>query len=169
MPHVVDCEIKAHQEALFRAGVNVDLVPPDADFDRYRLLLTPCLQVLPDALAERLEAFVRAGGVLLADTRFGVKDEHNRCHPRTLPGKLAKVFGIVIPEYDAIGGNDWHRDPAETAFPLAATAAFPGDYTCHRHVDWIEAKGAEVLLRHTAWHLQGHAALTRHRCGQGQA
>jgi len=153
--------VRCYHRALFRAGVGLDLIPPSADFGKYKLLLAPALHVLPDELAERLLAYVRAGGVLFTDYRTGVKDEYNRCHARTLPGKLATALGVVIEEYGSIG--------AGAEFPLADTPGFRGRYHCHRYADWLRAESAEVLLRHTAWPLAKFAALTRNRLGKGSA
>lgn len=151
--------VSRYYNALFRAGVNVDMIPPAAEFSRYRLLLAPALHVVPDALAERLAAFVRAGGVLLTDCRAAVKDQTNLCHPRTLPGLLAPALGIEIQEYEAI--------PPGLEHPVTGGEDLPGPFTAVMYADWTRAKGAAVLARHAAWHLKAFAAVTRNRFGKG--
>jgi len=151
--------VARYYNALFRAGVNVDMIPPAADFSKYKLLLAPALHVLPDALAKRLEAFVLAGGVLLTDCRAAVKDGTNLCHERTLPGLLAPALGIEIQEYEAI--------PAGVEHPVTGGDELPGDWTATMYADWAKAKAASVLARHAAWHLRGFAAVTRNRFGKG--
>ncbi len=151
--------LSRYYNALFRRGVNVDMVPPGADFSSYRLLLAPALHVLPDELAGRLVAFVRAGGVLLSDCRAAVKDETNLCHARTLPGLLAPALGIEIQEYEAIPAGVEHR--VEGGEELAGT------WTAVMYADWTKAKAAAVLARYSDWHLKPFAAVTRNRFGKG--
>ena len=112
--------IRRYYDAFFRAGVNVDIVPPGADLSHYKLVLAPELFVLPDAVAKKLVAFVEGGGVLLADTRTGVKDETGLVHVRTLPGLLTPALGIEIEEYEAL---------AAVEYPLTARAPLAGDFT----------------------------------------
>ncbi len=59
--------VKRYYNALARAGVNVDHVTRQANFSRYPLVLTPDLSILPDEVARTLDAYVKNGGVLLAD------------------------------------------------------------------------------------------------------
>lgn len=155
----VQAAIRRYYNALFRAGANVDMIRPDADLSAYKLVLAPGLFIMPDALAERIEAYVRAGGVFLTDCRAGVKDENNLCHERTLPGKLGPVLGIEIQEYESIGGNQ--------TFAVLGAGGFEGTFTAERYADWIRPKQAEKLGGYEAWHLKPYAALTRHACGKG--
>jgi beta-galactosidase len=151
--------VRRFYRALFRAGVNVDLIPPTADFSLYKAVFAPDLCVLPDALAERLAAYVERGGVLLSDCRTGVKDATGLCHERTLPGLLAPVFGIEIQEYDAVPGNVTHA--------VSGRAPIAGSFNATLSTDWIIPGTAEVLASYQDWHLQAYAAVTRNRCGEG--
>ncbi len=147
-----------YQRALFRAGVNVDMVRPGSDLSGYKLVLTPALHVLPDDLAEQLVAYVEAGGVLLADARTGVKDETNLVHARTLPGLLAPALGIEIQEYESLGDIEYAvqgRDP------------IAGAYTATRYTDWATPDGAEVIAGYGTWPVSEFAAVTRHAHGRG--
>jgi beta-galactosidase len=151
--------IRRYYDALFRAGVNVDVVPPAADLSAYKLVLAPELFVLPDAVARKLVSFVEQGGVLLADLRTGVKDGTGLVHARTLPGLLAPALGIEIEEYEAL---------AAVEYPLAAFAPLDGRFTASRYADWITAKGAEVVASYSGWPVKEYAAVTRHAHGKGR-
>lgn len=149
--------VRRYYDALLRAGVNVDVIASDADFSGYRLLLAPQLHVLPDALAEKLNDFVAAGGTLLADTRTGVKTEMNPCHARPLPGLLAASLGIEIEDSESVSQPSLIR----------GRNSLDGDWTAALYADWVRPRGAEVLAHHCAEHLEGFAAVTRCRFGQG--
>ncbi|MFW5857831.1 MAG: beta-galactosidase [Planctomycetota bacterium] len=154
--------VARHYNALLRAGVGVEMVPPDADLSGYAAVFAPDLYVLPDTVAERLDAYVRDGGVLVTDCRTGVKDEHNLCHARTLPGLLSECLGITIEEYDALNSRG-----GDSSFPIHGQNGFSGSYTAEQYVDWLTPAGAEVLADYDQWHLADFAALTRHRYGKG--
>jgi beta-galactosidase len=145
--------------ALFRQGVNADMIKPDDDFRRYRVLIAPQLYILPDAVAGRLDEFVRRGGVLLTDLRTGVKNATGLCHERTLPGRLSPALGIAIEEYEALAEGE--------AYALRGRGACAGAWSALRYADWIAPKGAETLLGYEAWHMRKFAAATRHRYGRG--
>jgi beta-galactosidase len=150
-----------YYNALFRAGINVDFTPPDADLSKYKLVLAPDLYVLPDKIADNLNDFVRQGGVLLADCRTGVKDENNLCHKRTLPGLLAPMLGIRIEEYSAFADN--------VQYKVTGTDGFPGSFTATKYVDWLTPENAQTLARYDdQWHLVPFAAVTKNDYGKGK-
>lgn len=150
-------EVMRYYRALFRAGVNVDLVPAGADFASYRALFAPHLHVLPDPLAARLSDYVARGGVLVTDCRTGVKTETNLCHDRTLPGLLSEALGIAIEEYGA----------RSFEIPMTGTDHLSGVYTSVKYSDWITLKGAEALASYDHWHMAAHPAATRNQFGAG--
>lgn len=153
-------QMKQFQAALLRAGINVDMVRPGQDLSGYKLVVAPQLHILPDAVAKALDAFVRAGGVLVTGIRTAVKDEHDRCHARTLPGLLSDALGIRIEEYESLAGG--------VAYPVVgAGGGIDGRFTADCYADWVIPAGAEVLARFEPWHMTAYAAATRHRCGSG--
>lgn len=146
-----------YHRALFRAGVNVDIVSTKTDLSAYKVVITPELHVLPDAYAERLDQFVAEGGILLADIRTGVKNETNLCHDRTLPGLLSKALGITIDEY---GSNPYD-------YKLKGKIGHQ-EFTSHQYSDWITLDTAEALVRFDGhWHMGDYPAVTRNRYGKG--
>ncbi len=150
-----------YYSALLRAGVNVDMIKPTDDFSGYRAVLATQLHVLPDAVAQALDAYVQAGGVLLTDCRSGVKDATNLCHARTLPGLLTEALGIEIEEYDIITGDD--------TCPVAGRDALAGAFSAVLYTDWVRPVSADVLAGYEAGHLKDFAAATRNRYGKGTA
>lgn len=157
---------KRYADALLRfhvplqsLGVNADIVGVDADFSAYRVIIAPHLYVLPEKHAKRLEAFVRAGGVLVTDVRTGVKDATGLIPMETPPCALRAVLGIEIPEYEAIAAD----------YPLHGKGPLEGDWTATGFADWIVPRKARVLARHGAWHSGEYAAVTVNAFGKGAA
>ena len=150
-----------YYNALFRAGVNVDMIRATDDFSKYRAILAPDLHVLPDAVAKALDRYVRRGGILLTDCRTGVKDETNLCHERTLPGLLRDALGITIEEYDALPENE----------PCGVNGAGPvkGSFHAQLYADWVTTRTADTLAGFEPRHMRKFAAATRNRHGKGLA
>jgi beta-galactosidase len=144
---------------LQKLGVNADVIGVDGDFSAYKVIIAPHLYVLPEAVAKRLEAFVKAGGVLVTDVRTGVKDETGLIPMETPPCALTNVLGIEIPEYESIAAD----------YPLHVEGALAGDFTATGFADWIVPGKASVLARHGAAHAREYAAATVNTFGKGAA
>jgi beta-galactosidase len=151
--------VRRYQRALFRAGVNVDMIAPAEDFSQYKIIFAPHLYILPDAVARRLNEFVTNGGILVTDGRTAVKDETGLMHERTLPGLLSEMLGITIEEYESLS--------AGMEYGVMGKNGFSGTYIAGQYADWVMPQGAEVLAGFEPWHMQSFAALTRNRFGQG--
>ncbi|MFH0797144.1 MAG: beta-galactosidase trimerization domain-containing protein [Candidatus Omnitrophota bacterium] len=61
------------------------------DRSKYKLLILPCIQAISLKEAEALRKFVEEGGLLVADMRPGIYDEHGRS---ASPGMLDELFGV---------------------------------------------------------------------------
>jgi len=89
-------------QALLKAGYPADIVGPEADLSRYKLLIVPSLYLAEPELVDRLTAYVQAGGHLVLTARSGVKDRDNICVEQVLPGALAELTGVQVLEYDSL-------------------------------------------------------------------
>ena len=150
-------------EAFHRLNVPIDIVPPDAELSRYKLVVTPALYIVDDVLTERLKDFTKAGGTLLTTLRSGVKDEANAVVNRSLPGLLAELCGMTIQDYDSL--------PEGTKQGLEFSDDVPtiGDVQADIWCDILTPQSAEVVARYTANYYQGDAAVTHNRAGDGHA
>jgi beta-galactosidase len=157
--------IKRYYHALFRAGVDVDIVRPGDDLSRYRLVLAPHLHVMADEIANQLVEFVKDGGVLLADCRTAVKDETNLAYDRTLPGLLSPALGIEINDYESLALGI--SDKEETTYKIHTESQLGITYTAQHYADWITPTSAAVLARYDQEHLKKFAAVTRNPSGDG--
>ena len=99
---------------LLHDAQGVDVIAPTADLSRYKLVVAPALNVLPQATADHLIAYVKQGGHLVLGPRSGMKDEYNALWPDRQPGPLEELLGGRVQEYYALGG------------PIATTPAVDG-------------------------------------------
>lgn len=157
-----------HLAEIYRAfhdrRVAIDVVPPEADLSRYKLVLAPALHVLPAKVAENLQRFVEEGGVLFVTPRTGVKGEMNEVVEMPLPGLLAEVCGVVVEEYDSLPPDTRH--PLKFVVPeLESEDHLSGKIWC----DVLSSNTAEVVAYYTRDYYADKPAVTLNRYGRGRA
>ncbi|MBP2421577.1 beta-galactosidase [Microbacterium imperiale] len=150
-----DAETLVWYRALLDLGVRADVVPVAAPFDGYDVIIAPMLHVVPDALRERLRAFVDGGGHLLTTYFSGVVDEHDRVWLGGYPGALRDVLGITIEEFVPMLAGE------SVALTSGAVVR-----------DWSERiarvePDVEILDEYGDGDLAGAPAVTRRRSGSG--
>ncbi|GGG84243.1 beta-galactosidase [Edaphobacter dinghuensis] len=140
-------------------GQSIDIVDPTqpGSLSQYKLLLAPSLNVIDDALAARLLAYVQQGGHLLLGPRSGMKDQYNALNPQRQPGPLAAALGGKVEQYYALapqrpapkltgsagsGTSDIWAEALTASSPETHT-----DLTYHDPAGWLDQQPA-MLTRH---------------------
>ncbi|OIJ65678.1 beta-galactosidase [Streptomyces mangrovisoli] len=151
--------VRSWYEPLWRAGVAVDFVRPDADLSGYKLVLAPTLYLVDDAGAANLTGFARAGGTLAVGFHSGMVDEN--CHVRLggYPGAFREALGVSTDELFPL--LDDERLTLGGEVPDGATAGLWSER--------VRLAGAEAVATFTAGPLAGGPAVTRHGHGDGTA
>ncbi len=151
----------AWNQALARLAVASDIVGPDSDLGRYKLVIAPSVHVCTPELAERLTAYVRGGGTLVLGPRSGVKDAGNAIVDALLPGLLRPVAGCVVEEYDA-----FNQVPG---LELRVRAADGGERRAHGLAEvLVPDAGAETTLTYCNHYYAGRAAAVVNSVGAGR-
>lgn len=94
-----DVETLAWYRALLDLGVRADVIPVDADFDGYEVLIAPMLHVVPDELRSRLTSYADAGGHLVTTYFSGIVDGNDRVWLGGYPGALRELLGVTVEEF----------------------------------------------------------------------
>ncbi len=110
-------QLKAFHAAFTHFGANIDVISPDSDLTKYKLVIAPSLFINNKKETENIYRYVINGGTLVLTNRSGVKDEHNNCIMDSLPTVFKELIGAEVTEYDPIG-NEVHtiRDFAGNEF-----------------------------------------------------
>ncbi|MDO0933381.1 beta-galactosidase [Streptomyces sp. DG2A-72] len=145
--------VRSWYEPLWRSGVAVDFVRPDADLSSYRLVLAPSLYLVDDASTANLTAFAERGGTLAVGFHSGMVDEN--CHVRLggYPGAFREALGVRTDEL----------------FPLlpGEKVGLGGDATATLWSERVHLEGAEAVASYTDGPLAGVPAVTRNSHGTG--
>ncbi len=156
---------KDFYRSFFNHARNVDFVPCEGDFSRYKLLVAPMLYMTSEKTSELLEKYVREGGTLVCTYMTGYVNENDLVHLGGFPGgKLRKIFGIWAEEMDVLHDNERMQNKYEEN-ELGLSGTFESRDFC----EVIHPEGAEVIARYTAEYYTGTPCITVNAYGKGKA
>ncbi len=152
-------EIVSYYGPLRAIAQSVDIIAPTAPLDQYKLVVAPGLNVLSDAAAKNLIAYVQGGGHLVLGQRSAMKDDDNTLEPERQPGPLANLLGGRVEQYYAL------------TQPIPIEGRW-GTGDCPLWAELLSAKdsGTEVLMRYgksNGW-LDGQPAAISRQVGKGR-
>ena len=58
-------QIHQYYQYFYKKNIGVDMIPVDADFSKYKIVVAPVLYMVKDGMKEALENFVKNGGILI--------------------------------------------------------------------------------------------------------
>lgn len=91
-------------DSLYEMNIECDIVDVNAlETSRYRMIIVPALYSASEEVLHKLEAFVKAGGVLVSSFRSFVADEFLTVYHDTLPHILHKCFGMSYNQFTEPG------------------------------------------------------------------
>ena len=154
-----------HYHPFWKAGVAVDILNGDTPLDAYDLVIAPTLFLLRNGFAERAEAFVAAGGTLVATYLTGVVNEDGNAHLGGFPGPLRRLFGLWAEETDYLYDEETNRLVFAQENPLELSASATVRHVCER----IHAEGAEIVATYGQAFYAGEPAMTVNTFGKGRA
>ena len=152
-------EVWHYYKPFYDMNVPVDMVRYESDFSKYKVLVAPMLYMLRDGLAEKLDAFVRAGGTLIATYMTGYADVNDRCIFGAYPGPLREALGLWVEETDALR-------PEETNTMCIGERTLG---TCSFLCDLVNVETATVEATFGEDFYAGKPAITSNRYGRGRA
>jgi beta-galactosidase len=152
-------EILSYYGPLRAQAQSIDVVAPTAPLGGYKLVVAPGLNVLSDAAAKNLRAYVEGGGHLVLGQRSAMKDDDNGLEPERQPGPLAALLGGRVEQY----------------YALVGPAPVEGDWGAGESKLWAELlstrdSSTQVLLRYSksnGW-LDGQPAAITRKVGKGR-
>src|SRR5690606_22993828 len=158
-------ECQRHYRAFWEMGIPVDIIDMEQDLSRYKLLIAPMLYMVRPGVAERIEAFVEAGGTFVATYWTGIVDENDLCFLGGFPGPLRRVLGSWDEEIDSLTDED-----SNAVVPVAGNdLGLRREYLAHTFCGLIHAETAQVLATYQHDFYAGMPAITVNQFGSGQA
>jgi beta-galactosidase len=81
---------------LVARNIPVDIIPPDANLDQYKMVIAPALSVLSEEIVNGLKDMVRHSGHLILTPRTGVRNNQNAPFLLRQPGPLSALAGVEV-------------------------------------------------------------------------
>lgn len=131
--------LMSYYTPLHQLGYTIDIVPPDRDLTKYKLVIAPALNVLTQAEADNLERYVKQGGHLVLGQRSAMKDQYESRWPERQPGPLAAFLGARVEQYTALDAPI----EADGIWGHADAKMFAEQLT-------LESKDVQVLMKYHA-------------------
>lgn len=151
-------QIHGYYRYFYENNIPVDMVSVDGDFSKYKVLVAPVLYMVKTGMKERLETFVKAGGVLVTGFMSGIVDASDNVHQGGYPGPLREMAGVWAEEIDALPPGRGNR----LVFPDGTEG------NCHMLCDLLHLEGAETLASYSTDFYAGMPAITRNIFGKGR-
>ena len=146
-----------YQAAVKSAGAPMDYVGEEDDFSRYPFLVAPAYQLMDEALAAKLKAYVENGGHLLLSSRSGQKDKSGRLPESPWAGWLRPLIGAEVEFFDVLLESGRGRVERKGVF-----------YDWNVWADVLRPEpGTEIEARYADQFYAGKAAAVSRRLGRG--
>lgn len=144
--------------ALWQLNMGCDFVFENEDFSRYKVIIAPLLFMLKTGLKEKIEEYVRNGGVFVTTFGTGLVDEYGlsffdaECYP------LRSLLGVKTEETDTLYDGQYNSVETE-GLSLKA----------ERYCELAYTEGATVIGTYGEDFYKGMPAVTVNKFGKGKA
>ena len=150
-------QIHSYYEYFYDKNIPVDMIPVDADFSRYQIIVAPVLYMVKEGMKESLDKFVREGGILVTTYMSGIVDQSDNVYLSGYPGPLREMAGLWVEEIDALAPEQ------KNGVTMDGTP-----YSCNLVCERMHLEGAESLGVYEEDFYAGEPAAARNRFGKGR-
>lgn len=157
-------EVHKYYDALYQQNIEADMIGVEEELSKYKMVIAPVLYMIKPGFAEKVEAFVKAGGTFITTYFSGIVNENDLVTVGGYPGELRKVLGIWAEEIDALLPGMSNEIVMNQEW-----GALSGSYKCGLLCDLIHSEGAEVLAHYGTDFYKGMPVLTANSFGEGKA
>ncbi|MGN7358306.1 beta-galactosidase [Paenibacillus sp. SAF-054] len=157
-------EVHKYYDALFKQGIQADMVSVEADYSGYDIVIAPVMYMVKTGFAQKVEEFTAAGGTFVTTFFSGIVNENDLVTLGGYPGELRNLLGIWAEEIDALPAGQFNQIVMKKP-----VGSLEGAYNCELLFDLIHAESAEVLAEYGSDFYKGMPALTVNAFGKGQA
>jgi beta-galactosidase len=144
--------------ALLDRGITPDLIHPEDDLSRYKVVIAPNLILLSQKTADNMKRFVEGGGTAIFHIRCGQKDMENVMVDIPWPGLVRDLCGVTVDEFEAFpnhtGNSVLYK---EKKYPVRWWA------------DILTADTAQTEAVYDEKFYKGKPAVTVRKAGKGKA
>mgnify|MGYP001046875379 FL=1 len=150
-------QIHQYYQYFYKKNIGVDMIPVDADFSKYKIVVAPVLYMVKDGMKEALENFVKNGGILITTFMSGIVGQSDNVYLGGYPGPLREMAGVWVEEIDALAPEQKNK----AKFADGSTAA------CGLLCDLMHLECAKALASYEEDFYAGMPAASKNTYGKG--
>ena len=150
-------QIHQYYKYFYDKNIGVNMIPFDADFSKYKVVVAPVLYMIKEGMKEALTEFVKNGGVLITTFMSGLVDQSDNVYLGGYPGPLKEMAGLWVEEIDALAPEIMNK----------VTFADGTEVPCNLLCDVMHLEGAECLATYAEDFYAGTPAVTKNQFGKG--
>lgn len=151
-------QIHRYYRYFYEKNIGTSMIPVDADFSKYKMVVAPVLYMVKPGMKEALEEYVKNGGILVTTYMSGIVGESDNVYLGGYPGPLKEMAGVWVEEIDALAPEQHN----------IVTFKDGSRSKCKIVCDLMHLEGAESLGEYTEDFYAGMPAVTRHSYGKGK-
>lgn len=122
-------QAQRYYKAFYDQNIQMDVISPLSDFSKYKIVVAPVMYMLKPGVAERIEAFVQAGGTFITTFFSGIVNENDLVTLGGYPGALRKLLGVWVEEIDSLTPD--MRNTVEVGERFGHIAGAPMSVSCY--------------------------------------
>lgn len=150
-------QIHQYYRYFYDKNISVNMIPFDANFSQYKVIVAPVLYMVKAGMKEALESFVRNGGVLVTTYMSGIVNQSDNVYLGGYPGPLKDMAGVWVEEIDALAPEQSNK----VVFEDGTVSK------CRIVCDLMHLETAECLASYGEDFYEGMPAVTRNVFGKG--
>lgn len=162
---LLDChnEMKKLYKPFYDNNVMVDVIPSDADFSKYSIIILPQMIVGKDEFRAKVKEYVNDGGTAIFTYRNSVKDKNNNLTlGAVIPVGYDDLTGVYVEETESLQDLN--------AFPIVGCGECEGkEGTGGIFRDMLVTTTTQVMFKYGDKFYNEYASITKNSYGKGKA
>lgn len=143
--------------AVVSNNLNCDIIMPDEDFSKYKVVIAPAWVNIDEALSKKIDNFVKTGGKYITTIYSAVRNQENRVLREVQPCFINNLTGVEI------------EDTIKSSKSINISGNTGKTYDGAKAFDLLKASDAEVLFWFEHENIEKTPAITRKKFGNGEA
>ncbi len=146
-------------DQLYKLNVECDVIWPESEnLEEYGLILIPALYAAREGLLERIDAYVKGGGHILATFKTAFANENLKVYADSQPHGVDQCLGVSYSHFT-------HPEKVK----LASEVYQCTDNQVVHFMELVNPDTAQTLASYDHYNWKRYAAVTRNRYGKGSA
>lgn len=157
-------QIMKYHKAFYDLNIPVDIISKDSDFTKYDLIIAPAFYMVGNKTSQKLEEFVKLGGIFITTYFSGIVDENDSVILGGYPGAFRNLLGIWVEETDALLPGKSNSMVFYKKFD-----DLDDQYDCNLVCDVVHCEGAEPIAYYGCDYYKDTPCITENIYGKGKA